>query len=180
MQLSKTLWKHGEISLQTKVRIYKSAIRSVLLYGCETWPMSAADLHKLEVFDHWCLRMLAKVRLNDQLTNAQVREKCCEIESIRSLTIRRRLQWFGHVLRRDRGEVIKESLHCTPCAGWKARVGGQQKTWVSTVKSDLDKLALHKVYGVRKWKTDWLDICYDMASCRKAWMATIRDILEAD
>jgi len=180
IQLSKALWKRNEISIRTKTRIYQAAIRSVLLYGCESWPVRASDMCKLEVFDHWCLRILAKVKYNDRLSNEQVRKKCFDIESIRSYTIRRRLQWFGHVLRRDNGETIREVLFSEPCATWKARVGGQQKTWLSTVKTDMEKLCLYKVYGIRRWNKDWLSICSDMASSRVAWAATIRDILKAD
>ena len=61
MQLSKAVWKRSEITLRTKTCIYRAAIRSVLLYGCETWPLTASDMRKLETFDHWCLRILAKV-----------------------------------------------------------------------------------------------------------------------
>ena len=67
-----------------------------------------------------------------------------------------------------------------PKNGWKGRSGGQVKTWVSTVKTDLEKLRLDKVYGLRRWKTNWVDICSELASDRRAWRAIVRDVLEAD
>ena len=91
-------------------------------------PLTACDMRKLEAFDHWCLRILAKVRYTDKCSNEQVRKKCSDIESICSCTVRRRLQWFGHALRRDSGKTIKEVLLMKPCGMWKARAGGQQKT----------------------------------------------------
>ena len=63
-----------------------------------------------------------------------------------------------------------------PERGWKCRTGGQLKTWLSTIKDDLDVLGLQKVYGLRKWKSDWLKICCEMAVDSNAWAATIRDI----
>ncbi len=39
-----------EISLRTKGRVYQAVVRSILLYGCETWPVRVADERVLEVF----------------------------------------------------------------------------------------------------------------------------------
>ena len=34
-----TIWKSRNISLYTKIVLYKSLILSILLYGCETWTL---------------------------------------------------------------------------------------------------------------------------------------------
>ncbi len=33
------LWSRSEISLRTEGRVYQAVVRSILLYGCETWPV---------------------------------------------------------------------------------------------------------------------------------------------
>ncbi len=50
-RLKSVLWSRPEISLKTKGCIYEALIRIILLYGCETWPVRAEDLRRLEVFD---------------------------------------------------------------------------------------------------------------------------------
>jgi hypothetical protein len=35
-----------------KVRIYKTAIFPVVLYGCETWSLTLREEHKLKVFEN--------------------------------------------------------------------------------------------------------------------------------
>ena len=35
------LWRRNDIKLSTKGRVYSAAVRSVLLYGSETWPLKA-------------------------------------------------------------------------------------------------------------------------------------------
>jgi hypothetical protein len=35
-----------------KVRIYKSIILPVVLYGCETWSLTVREEHKLKVFEN--------------------------------------------------------------------------------------------------------------------------------
>ena len=94
--------------------------------------------------------------------------------------MKRRLQWFGHVARRPDTILMKQVLNPEPCQGWKRRSGGQIKTWLDTVKTDVERLGLAKVYGLRRWKSEWVDICSTFASDRRAWAAAIRDIREAD
>ena len=42
----------------TKGRINQAIVLTILLYGCETWPLRVVDLRKLEVFDNDCLRYI--------------------------------------------------------------------------------------------------------------------------
>ena len=180
LQLRRVLWARSEISLRTKLQVFRAAIRPVLMYGCETWPLRAEDTRRLEVFDHWCLRQILKVDWHDKITNNDIRRRCENIERLSDLLQRRRLQWFGHVLRRENTELSKQALHSSPCPGWRCRLGGQLKTWISTVKADMDRLKLYTVYGVRQWNNNWLSLCAELTADRRSWSALIRDIQEAD
>ncbi len=42
-RLQSCLWSRREISLRTKGRVYQAVVRSILLYGCEPWPVQVAD-----------------------------------------------------------------------------------------------------------------------------------------
>ncbi len=57
-QLKATLWSRRKISLKTNGRIYEALVRTVLLYGGETWPVHVEDLRRLEVLDNDCLRCI--------------------------------------------------------------------------------------------------------------------------
>ncbi len=37
-RLQSCLWSRREIPLRTKGKVYQAVVRSILLYGCETWP----------------------------------------------------------------------------------------------------------------------------------------------
>ncbi|VDP59406.1 unnamed protein product [Schistosoma mattheei] len=50
-----------DIRLLTQGRVYCAAVRSVLLYGSETWPVRVEDIRRLLVFDHRCLRSIAPI-----------------------------------------------------------------------------------------------------------------------
>ena len=179
-RLRSVLFCRREISLRTKMRVYKAAIRPVLTYGCETWPVRVEDAQKLEVFDHWCLRRILNIRWEDRVTNDEVRHRCFEIPRLSSVLRQHRLRWFGHTLRRAGTDLVRATLSPLPCPGWRRRLGGQLKTWIATIKSDVELLGLRRVYGLRQWDRGWLNICADLASDRRAWAAAIRDIHEAD
>ena len=46
------------ISINTKIRIYKSLVRSVLLYACEPWTLTQSDTQRLVQFEQSCLRSI--------------------------------------------------------------------------------------------------------------------------
>ena len=46
-RLQRGLWSRNEICLSTKIRIYQALVRSILLYGCETWAMCVSDTHMM-------------------------------------------------------------------------------------------------------------------------------------
>nr|VZI42305.1 unnamed protein product [Spirometra erinaceieuropaei] len=56
--LRKCLWNRRDLSIATKIRVYRASVRSVLLYGCDCWALRVADERKLEVFGHHCLRII--------------------------------------------------------------------------------------------------------------------------
>jgi hypothetical protein len=177
-QLRKPLWSRREISLCTKLKVYQAAVRTILLYGCETWPLRVEDERRLMVFDHWCLRIILRVRYFDMVSNESIRNRC----HIKSLTItikEKRLRWFGHVLRKPPEEITKQVLFAEPISSWNRKRGGQILTWSDRMKKDLEISLGPAVYGLRRWNRDWLTIASDLAQNRPAWKALIRDIIGA-
>ena len=66
----------GDVLLHTKIQIFKETVPSLLLYKWETWPLKAADVHALKVFDHFYLRQILGVSLRDIISNVKVRRRC--------------------------------------------------------------------------------------------------------
>jgi hypothetical protein len=46
------------LSKSIKIRIYKSIILPVVLYGCETWSLTLREEHRLRVFERRFLRRI--------------------------------------------------------------------------------------------------------------------------
>jgi hypothetical protein len=46
------------VSKNVKIRIYKTIILPVVLYGCETWSLALREEHRLRVFENKVLRRI--------------------------------------------------------------------------------------------------------------------------
>ncbi|BHF75672.1 hypothetical protein SprV_0501876800 [Sparganum proliferum] len=177
--LRKCLWNRRDLSIATKIRVYRASVRSVLLYGCECWALRVEDERKLEVFDHHCLRIILRVKFIDFVSNETVRARCDNIARITQAIQERRLRWFGHVLRRPPPELSVTALDPTPLPHWRRRRGGQFKTWLDTVRQDMEVVLGPTVFGLRRWRREWVELSRSAAADRYAWRGTVRDIIEA-
>ncbi|KAG7298484.1 hypothetical protein JYU34_018114 [Plutella xylostella] len=51
------VWRSSAFRLQTKIRLFNACVKTVLLYGCETWKKTVQTTNKLQVFVNRCLRI---------------------------------------------------------------------------------------------------------------------------
>lgn len=172
------LWRQKGISLQLKGRVYKTTVRAVLLYGCETWPMRADDLKRLQVFDNRCLRSIARIRWNQRIRNEQVQKMVFgDNDKFRSLEQQiqlNRTRWLGHVLRMPNNRLPHKALFATPNPEWRKPRGGQPTTWKREMKTTTAKLgSVGPVrlpgWGPRDAPNRWLETLRDMAMNRTQW-----------
>ena len=54
--------------------ICDSIVKTILLYGAETWPMLQANCKRLEAAHHRCLRRILNISWQDKVRNERVRE----------------------------------------------------------------------------------------------------------
>ena len=75
------------------MRIFKSNIIAILLYGGETWRMTKADVKRLDPFLHTCLRRILKVHWLISVFNDKTRRRA-GIEKISTQVRGRRWKWI--------------------------------------------------------------------------------------
>ncbi|GFR98540.1 hypothetical protein ElyMa_002771700 [Elysia marginata] len=73
------LWKTRDISLKTKLRIFNSNVKSVLLYGCEAWNASTMCIKRIQVFINRCLRRILRIKWTDKISNESLWERTRQI-----------------------------------------------------------------------------------------------------
>ena len=53
--------KSRDITLPTKVRLVKTMVFPVVMYGCECWTVKKAERQRIDAFELWCWRRLLQV-----------------------------------------------------------------------------------------------------------------------
>jgi nucleosome binding factor SPN SPT16 subunit len=72
------IWKNKNIRMKTKLNIFNSNMKVVLLYGCETWKVTNSITQKLQSFINRCLRRIVNVQWPDVISNIMLWEKTGE------------------------------------------------------------------------------------------------------
>ena len=106
-KLLNKLWNQHSIPQKVKVKIYQICVRSVVLYGCESWPLKDSDLKSLESVEKRCL--LRILHRGQDLTNNNI-FPTAKMETC-AVTIQIcRLRWLGHVLRMKEDAIPNAAL----------------------------------------------------------------------
>ena len=92
------------LSKNLKIKIYRTIISPVVLYGCETWSLTLREERKLRVFENTVLRRIFGPR-RDEVTGEWRRLYNEELNNLYSspnivrVIKSRRMRWAGHVAR---------------------------------------------------------------------------------
>ena len=50
-----------DVTLPTKVGLFKAMVFPVVMYGCESWTIKKAECQRIDAFELWCCRRLFRV-----------------------------------------------------------------------------------------------------------------------
>ena len=113
-----SILKSRDITLPTKVRLVKAMVFPVVMYGCESWTVKKAEHQKIDAFELWCWRRLLRVPWTARRSNQSILKEISPGCSLEGLMLKRKLQYFGHLMRRV------DSLEKTLMLGG---IGGQEE-----------------------------------------------------
>ncbi|KAJ4436915.1 hypothetical protein ANN_17047 [Periplaneta americana] len=153
------------LSKNLKVRIYKTVILPVLLYGCETWTLTLREEHRLRVFENKVLRKTFGTKRDEvtgewrKLHNTELHALYSSPDIIRNLKSRR-LRWAGHVARMGESRNAYRVLVERPEG--KIPLGRPRRRWEDNIKMDLREVG----YDDRDWNNPAQD--------RDRWRAYVR------
>ncbi|GFR77170.1 retrovirus-related Pol polyprotein from type-2 retrotransposable element R2DM [Elysia marginata] len=66
------MWKAANIYQKIKIRLYNSSVKSVLLYGCETWKATTGAIRKVQAFVNRCMSGILRIKWHDKVRNEEV------------------------------------------------------------------------------------------------------------
>jgi len=137
-------------------RLYSSCVLSSMLHGSETWPVRKENEVALLRADMRMVRWMCGVRLQDRVPSKGLRERL-GLDDIISVLQQNRLQWYGHVLRKEDNDWVKNVW------SMEGRVPGQE----------VDQ----RKPGERLWEKDSqaCKLNREDAMDRNSWRKQIRD-----
>jgi hypothetical protein len=135
---SKIFFSSRLISKNLKIKIYKTIILPVVLYGCKTWSLTFGQEHRLRVFEK---RVLRKIFGPKREEDGSLRKLHHDVHSMFSSSniVRviksRRMRWAGHVERMGEGIGVYRDLVARPEG--KRPLGRSRRRWEDNIKMDL-------------------------------------------
>ena len=92
----KPVWDDGSISLSSKIRLMRSLVTSIFLFGCESWTLTVELQRKIRAVEMSCYSEILHISYKDHVTNEEVRAKIQQAiglhEDLLTIVKRRKLQ----------------------------------------------------------------------------------------
>ena len=67
-----SIFKSTDITLSTKVRLVKTMVFPVVIYGCESWTVKKAEHRRTDAFELWCWGRLLRVTWTSRRSNQSI------------------------------------------------------------------------------------------------------------
>ena len=120
------IWRSTALSLRNKIRIFNTNLKSVLLYGLETWRVTKTNTHKLQTFTNRCLRNIFNITWPEVASNEQLWDKTKQTPTETEIR-KRKWGWIGHTLRKPASNITRQALGWNPQG--KRKSGRPKQTW---------------------------------------------------
>ena len=90
------------------------------MYRYESWTIMKAERQRIDAFEMWCWRRLLRVPWTARSSNQSILKEISPEYSSEGLTLRLRLQYFGHLMRRT--DSLEKTLLLGKFEGGRRRV----------------------------------------------------------
>ena len=133
-----SLLTNRHIPLVVRGYVYSACVRSVMLYGSETWATTADTMFRLRRNDRAIPRWMCNVKVNDKVSSDSVLSKP-GLQDIETILRTNRLRWFGHVERSTGWINLVRNLEVQ---SQQKRPGRPMLTWNYVVMRDKELLGM--------------------------------------
>ena len=156
------------LSRNLKIKIYRTVILPVVLYGCETWSLTLREERRLRVFENKELRRIFGPKRDEvtgewrKLHNEELNNLYSSPNIVRVIKSRR-MRWAGHVARMVVGRGVYRVLVGKPEG--RRPLGRSRRRWEDNIRIDLREVGCGCV--------DWMEL----AQGRDRWRAFVSAVM---
>ena len=95
-----SILKSRDITLPTKVRLVKTMVFPVVVYGCDNWTVKKAEHQRIDALELCCWRRLLRVPWTARRSNQSILKEISPGISLEGMMLKLNLQYFGHLMQR--------------------------------------------------------------------------------
>ena len=154
----------------TKMKIYKTMIRPVVIYSSETWTLTAKDENNLRISERQILRKtfspvnidnVWRIRSDMEIDN--LIEGADAVRFIKA----QRIKWLGYIQRMDQARPTGKLLDWKPMG--TRPVSKPRQQWQEDVMEDLKKMQVKTWKEAAKDRRTWRDLAEKAKTHKGLW-----------
>ena len=130
-----SILKSKDITLLTKVHLFRAMVFPVVMCGCESWTISKGEWQRIDAFELWCWRRLLRFPWTARRSNQSILKGISPEYSLEGLMLNLKLQYFGHLMQRT--DSLEKALILGMIEDGR-RKGRQRMRWLDGITDSVD------------------------------------------